>query len=423
MGINKNDPGVLKYTLNSPKVLFQYPQRTGILEKKHKEIHMKHKTKLLFFLTALTVLSLFITGCGEKLQAADIMELNRAGKWAEAKRASLQIIAPFEEYTPAEICEIYFNLIYAEVRLKEYPQAAQHMEALDWYIAQNGLPPEVLWLKKELAALTLEIQEDSAWTTMPPDEKEINITALNEYNTLCENIGAQASLVIHKGSIIQEWYLRDTQGIPQNLDSFIHLPLSLLTGALIDEGKITAIDDSVSKYLPDFTDTTTISDLLAAPGNTQILATLLDSVTQKSLQEYSREVLFAPLGMNHTLLQSHTSRNNIPSFSLKSSPRDLAKLALLMIQKGRMGDTQVIPAEWINAVLTPRKAERPSFGHLWLLFKDPKGYGAVGPYNSILMVFPQWDLIVVRLQNTPFEMLKDINIQHETAKLMFQLKK
>lgn len=117
---------------------------------------MKHK-RTTVLAAAGCFLLLTLTGCGERLKAADIMELNRSGKWMEAKKASRQILEPYSEYTDSEICEIYFNLIYAEVRLGEKAKAAEHIEDLNWYIRRDGLPPEVIWIEREIAALKSEL--------------------------------------------------------------------------------------------------------------------------------------------------------------------------------------------------------------------------------------------------------------------------
>ncbi len=47
------------------------------------------------------------------------------------------------------------------------------------------------------------------------------------------------------------------------------------------------------------------------------------------------------------------------------------------------------------------QALNPRYGLLWWLFDSPKGYGAQGYLDTNLYVFPERDLIVVRMQEKP----------------------
>ncbi len=96
--------------------------------------------------------------CQTKVETVALMELNRKGEWREVKDKSITVIDEKDVYTTAEICEFYFHLIYSEVRLGEKKNAEDHIKELEKYISNNGLPDIVLWIKKELDKLKIELE-------------------------------------------------------------------------------------------------------------------------------------------------------------------------------------------------------------------------------------------------------------------------
>lgn len=106
-------------------------------------------------LSLLIMISVF--SCQTKVEPLSLMELNRSGQWKKVKTASSYMIINSKDYTAAEFRDIYFQLIYSEVRLNEIPQAKIHIEELEIYILENGLPDNVLWVEIELKKLKQEI--------------------------------------------------------------------------------------------------------------------------------------------------------------------------------------------------------------------------------------------------------------------------
>jgi CubicO group peptidase (beta-lactamase class C family) len=90
------------------------------------------------------------------------------------------------------------------------------------------------------------------------------------------------------------------------------------------------------------------------------------------------------------------------------APRDTAKLGQLYLNKGRWGDVQVVPEDWVRESFKMRvdltvPGQPPSgYGYLWwVLAPDPRGdgrqyiYAARGRYGQFIFVVPEHDMVVV----------------------------
>jgi CubicO group peptidase (beta-lactamase class C family) len=81
---------------------------------------------------------------------------------------------------------------------------------------------------------------------------------------------------------------------------------------------------------------------------------------------------------------------------LHLTPRDLARIGLLYLRRGRWGETVLLDPNWIRAA-TQRQAQVPEneldYGYHWWVFDG--GFAAIGRGGQYLAVVPAEDLIVV----------------------------
>ena len=88
---------------------------------------------------------------------------------------------------------------------------------------------------------------------------------------------------------------------------------------------------------------------------------------------------------------------------LRMLPRDLLKIGLLMMNHGRAGDRQVVPASWVDAAITPHATVNNygecamKYGYYWWLRPDckPSWFAGSGNGGQNLWIMPSLDLIVV----------------------------
>jgi CubicO group peptidase (beta-lactamase class C family) len=138
-------------------------------------------------------------------------------------------------------------------------------------------------------------------------------------------------------------------------------------------------------------------------GATELLAYILRKATGRNADDYARAHLFGPLGIRdfewkHTPLDLPDTEGG-----LYLTPRDLAKLGLLFLHRGRWDGRQIVPATWVEqstrwSIDTHWHA--PGYGFQWwaLAGKDdaaPEAYAAIGYGGQYLIVVPPLDLIAV----------------------------
>lgn len=80
-------------------------------------------------------------------------------------------------------------------------------------------------------------------------------------------------------------------------------------------------------------------------------------------------------------------------------PRDFAKLGKLVLNRGRWGDKQVVPQNWLDDALTPHVSidQEMGYGYQWYITKSLGEYAtfaARGNGGQYLTVIPGLNLVV-----------------------------
>lgn len=287
-----------------------------------------------------------------------------------------------------------------------------------------------------------------------------------------------AFLAIKNDSIIYEQYwLNYNQDSLMNSFSVSKTIVSLLIGVAIGEGKIDSVNQKVSDFFPDLFKTNfnlRIVDLLtmssgsswsedfANPmsdvviayygtnldsliknskiieqpgqkwkyqcGNTLILSAIIEKSTGMSIFKYAEEKLWQPIGASKNALWGKDKQDGTTkSFCcFYASARDFAKLGLLVLHKGMLNGKQIVPKEYINAMIEPaswvkyRNKSVDFYGlHIWLAkyHKDYIPYFS-GMFGQYIMIFPKQNAVVVRFG----EMLNELRILPEPPDLPLYLK-
>ena len=164
-----------------------------------------------------------------------------------------------------------------------------------------------------------------------------------------------------------------------------------------------------------------------------IIEQLVSAVTGKSYFQFMHDEIFAPLGMHNSRYPldyfpegSFVKRydkdnkalpqlflNTAGSGGLYSTPTDLAKIAMMIIGKGKLGSVRILSEDAVSQTgidqtlksFNPVKADGMSFGLGWDTIRQP-GLGAVGVigwqkggdipfYGSVITVAPVERLAVV----------------------------
>ncbi|HPE31526.1 MAG TPA: serine hydrolase [Parvularculaceae bacterium] len=161
--------------------------------------------------------------------------------------------------------------------------------------------------------------------------------------------------------------------------------------------------------------------LVAEPGTRWTYANNDTMTMMRALRErmksdeaylrYPFERVLAPLGMNHTFLETDWNGDFIMSSQVWTTARDLARLGLLYLNDGVWNGQRLLPEGWSEFVSTPAPAQPPlarpagrvlpGYGAQFWLFGErhglPEGsYAAMGNRGQYVMIVPERNIVIVR---------------------------
>ncbi len=137
-------------------------------------------------------------------------------------------------------------------------------------------------------------------------------------------------------------------------------------------------------------------------GATELLAYILKKATGKEADDYAKEHLFTPLGIEHFWKRTPKGLADTEG-GLYLQPRDLAKFGYLYLKGGEWDGRRIIPADWTMQStrwqLDAGKTGR-GYGYKWWILsrKGPgthEAYAALGYGGQRLIVVPELDLVAV----------------------------
>ena len=105
-------------------------------------------------------------------------------------------------------------------------------------------------------------------------------------------------------------------------------------------------------------------------GATSLLGHLISKGAGKPLEDYAREKLFTPLGIEKFEWVYGPSGKTSAASGLRLTVRDLAKIGQLVLDNGRHKGIQLVPNSWISELRTPRTAVGKTlrYSYQWYLF-------------------------------------------------------
>ncbi|GID97048.1 serine hydrolase domain-containing protein [Amorphoplanes digitatis] len=283
-----------------------------------------------------------------------------------------------------------------------------------------------------------------------------------------------AFVVLHHGEIVHETYPGAFAGprTRMQLFSISKSVTSMLVGIALADGAIGSVKDRVTDYRPDFLgtayDETTLAELLdmtsgvgepelwdvpdsgikrfeqavmgggdvaglirsaprtAAPGehfnystfDAQILGWVLEAATGTTLAEYAAKRLWRFIGADRDAyywLTRARPRTALGAGSLNATPRDVARLGLLMANDGVADGIQIVPREWVRrslgsdlpqlAVGSLGPSGYPHYGYSnqWWTLGDSafQAFTGLGVHGQYLFVDPSADIVIVKCSAWP----------------------
>ena len=380
-----------------------------------------------------------------------LLALNRSGEWSVAATLAEDMLASAAgDLVPNDRAQVIASLAYSRMRLGNDGGARSALEDFEALVdgGSPGLPPGH-WLRKLAAGVRDELNADTALPPQPKDDfwrvadaaaLGMNVEAVEEHRALAEETGADACLVVHRGQIVSEWTSERFER-PVHAMSSTKSITNLLVGCAIADGLLEGIDVPVSQFLPEWADAdragVTLRHLLShtsglpklesesvgfvsdknafvrrlvptsPPDSTfaysnegvQLLSPILDAALGEPVQDYAQRRLFEPLGMRDTRLNLDSAGHAWTYADMVTTPRDMARIGLMMLQGGVWEGRRIVPQDWIERSTRAAQPFREDCGLLWWIHADPPGFAALGYLHTDIHVLPALDLVVIRAQS------------------------
>ena len=134
-------------------------------------------------------------------------------------------------------------------------------------------------------------------------------------------------------------------------------------------------------------------------GDPQILSAIIQELTGRKTFVYADQVLFSKIGLTNYSWEEYTDGITLGGFGILMTPRELAKVGQLVLNKGRWDSTQVISQAWISDMLSVKSPvsflDNIDFGYDWWLHRT-KGYRFMwGHGGQFVFLIPEKNAMVV----------------------------
>jgi CubicO group peptidase (beta-lactamase class C family) len=147
---------------------------------------------------------------------------------------------------------------------------------------------------------------------------------------------------------------------------------------------------------------------------TDVTAWLAARATGMSLTAWLQQRIWNRLGMEHDgNVMLDPVGTEVAFAGLSASARDVARIGQMLLQKGRIGNEQIIPASVVNdliqggdtkafeAAVMPHRKGWSYRSQWWVNPNAPRSFAAMGAFGQRLFVLPDDDMVVVLFGSHP----------------------
>ena len=147
---------------------------------------------------------------------------------------------------------------------------------------------------------------------------------------------------------------------------------------------------------------------------------VFEQETKRNIYDEIETQLVEPLGMQDwerslQLKNGNLEVSKFPAYHMWLSTRDMARVGLLMLRKGKWKEKQVVPKKWVEEIITQRtsylEAQKNApilkedgldlgYGYMWWLIENTEdvrlknAYSAQGALGQNITVYPEIDVVL-----------------------------
>jgi CubicO group peptidase (beta-lactamase class C family) len=133
-------------------------------------------------------------------------------------------------------------------------------------------------------------------------------------------------------------------------------------------------------------------------GETDLVGILVSKATGKSLAQYASEKIWRPYGMERDAIwMIDPAGHERGGCCLSVTLRDYGRIAQFMLDGGRAGGKQVLPAGWTTEATSPQitnGTRERGYGYFWWM-PDNGAYEARGIFGQSVTIYPLDRIVVV----------------------------
>ncbi len=145
--------------------------------------------------------------------------------------------------------------------------------------------------------------------------------------------------------------------------------------------------------------------MVAQPGekfaydsmNTYLLSAIISRVTGEKMVDYLRPRLFEPMGIDEEIWEESPEGISCGGWGLHLKLESMAKMGQLLLNEGRWGGRQLLPAEWAKEMMTVH-VEKEGYGYQTWKCEHAGTMRGDGAHGQFIIVMPNEDMVAVITQ-------------------------
>ena len=289
-------------------------------------------------------------------------------------------------------------------------------------------------------------QNSFKWKTAAPQEAGLDSSKIESFNNSLTSTEVTSCIIVKDGVIVSEYY---KTGYNRESVFAMHSVSKSVTGAVVGIAITNGyfkLDDPIVNFFPELKNKNdvrfskiTVRDLLKntsglvstdsalwnkwrtsgdwinflferplsyepgkvfeySTGNTHLLSAIIEQTTKQTLDQYAREVLFKPVGLDSAYYDDDPKKISDGGNGLYMSARDMARFGLLFLNGGTWQGTQVVPENWITESVKIQTPNQARYGYQWWIRwfgkSQSRGFFAHGWGEQVIAVIPDKKLVI-----------------------------